>query len=305
MTEACAVLVNREQQGHRSVGHPERPERVDAILEAIARAELGIEPRLAEPAPAELILKAHDPDYVAMLDRAAAAGGGYLDPDTYITAESMAAARTAAGGVVEGVASVLDGRARHVLAVVRPPGHHAERARAMGFCLFNNVAIGVHAARARGVRRIAIVDFDVHHGNGTQDAFADDADLLYVSSHQYPFYPGTGSAREQSDHLLNLPLAAGTSDVPFLRAYEERVRPAVERFRPELILVSAGFDAHVRDPLAGLELSTDAYERLAEMIAGWAGRHTGGRSVWSLEGGYDLGALGESVVACLRVLAGL
>jgi acetoin utilization deacetylase AcuC-like enzyme len=277
---------------------------VDAILEAISRSELGIEPRQAQAAPEQLILQAHDSSYVATLDRAAAAGGGYLDPDTYLTPDSMVAARTAAGAVVDGVARVLDGRARHAFAVVRPPGHHAERARAMGFCLLNNVAIGVYAARARGIRRIAIVDFDVHHGNGTQHSFAGDRDLLYVSSHQYPFYPGTGSAREQSENLVNLPLPSGTADAPFLSAYEDRVGPAIHHFDPELLLVSAGFDAHVRDPLAGLELSTGAYERLAEMIAGWAREHAGGRSVWTLEGGYDLRALGDSVVACLRVLAG-
>jgi len=305
MTDPCAVLVNREQEAHRSTGHPERPQRVEAILEAISRAELGVEPRQADPAPAELIAQAHDPAYVAMLDRAASAGGGHLDPDTYLTADSMAAARTAAGAVVDGVTRVLDGRARHAFAIVRPPGHHAERAQAMGFCLINNVAVGVHAARSRGVRRIAIVDFDVHHGNGTQHSFSHDPELLYVSSHQYPFYPGTGSTREQSEHLVNLPLPAGTSDVAFLQAYEQRVDPAVQRFRPELILVSAGFDAHARDPLAGLELSTDAYRRLAEMIAGWSDQHSGGRSVWTLEGGYDLAALGDSVVACLRVLTGL
>ena len=304
MTDACVVLANREHLAHRSEGHPERPERVEAILHAIARAELGLEPVPASPASEELITRAHDRQYVAMLDRAAAAGGGYLDPDTYLTPASMSAARTAAGAVVEGVNRVIDGRARHAFAVVRPPGHHAEHARAMGFCLVNNIAVGVHAARARGLRRIAVIDFDVHHGNGTQHSFVADPDLLYVSSHQYPYYPGTGSAQEQSDHLVNLPMPAGTGDAAFLGAYERAVDPAVQRFRPELVMVSAGFDAHARDPLAGLELSTNAFTRLAEMIAEWAGQHCGGRSVWTLEGGYDLAALGASVVACLRVLSG-
>ena len=304
MTDACVVLVNPEQGGHRSEDHPERPERVEAILQAIARSELGLQPQPAGPAPAELITRAHDSGYVARLDRAASAGGGYLDPDTYLTPGSMIAARTAAGAVVEGVDRVVDGRARHAFAIVRPPGHHAEHAHAMGFCLFNNIAVGVHAARARGLRRVAVIDFDVHHGNGTQHSFAADPELFYVSSHQYPYYPGTGSAREQSDHLVNLPMPVGTGDAAFLAAYEESVDPAIQRFKPELVMVSAGFDAHVRDPLAGLELSTDAYQRLAGMIAAWSRQHSGGRSVWTLEGGYDLAALGDSVVACLRVLSG-
>ena len=250
------------------------------------------------------IQRVHDASYVTMLDRAASSGGGYLDPDTYIAELSMVAARTAAGAVVEGVHRVLDGKAQHVLAIVRPPGHHAEHAKAMGFCLLNNIGIGLAAARERGIRRIAVLDFDVHHGNGTQDSFESDPEVFYASTHQYPFYPGTGRAGERGSHgnVLNVPLPAGTSDRAFLGAWEKKIGPAVDAFKPELLLVSAGFDAHEDDPLAGLDVTTDGYRELARMIKGWSTAHSGGRSVWALEGGYNLTALGDSVVACLEVL---
>jgi acetoin utilization deacetylase AcuC-like enzyme len=299
-----AILANPEHLRHHSEGHPERPERATAILEAIARSDLGL---TIEPAPAvseALITRLHDSRYIAMLERAAASGGGYLDPDTYITPDSMPAARTAAGGVVEGLERVLDGRASHAFAVIRPPGHHAEHARAMGFCLLNNIGIGVMAAREKGIRRIAVLDFDVHHGNGTQHSFENDPELFYASTHQYPFYPGTGAAGERgsSENVLNVPLRMGTDDSGFLGAWEKKIGPALDAFKPELLLVSAGFDAHRDDPLAGLDVSTDGYRELARMIKAWAGTHAKGRSVWALEGGYDLKALADSVVGCLEVL---
>jgi acetoin utilization deacetylase AcuC-like enzyme len=214
------------------------------------------------------------------------------------------------------VKRVVRGTAQHAFAVIRPCGHHAERATAMGFCLINNVAVGVFAARQLGIQRIAVIDFDVHHGNGTQDTFYEDPDLLYCSTHLYgpwlgrTFFPGTGAATERgrgagAGTTLNIPLPAGAGDAEFLSAYRTQVAEAVESFKPALILVSAGFDAHAADPLAGLQVSTDAYRQLAELIVGWADRFAGGRTVWALEGGYDLGALGESTVACLRVLVGL
>jgi len=299
-----ALLTNPEQSRHQAEGHPERPQRVTAILEAIAVSDLGVTAEPAAPVADSLIEQVHDPGYVAMLDRAAASGGGYLDADTYITPDSMTAARTAAGAVVAGVEAVLDGRVRHALAVVRPPGHHAEQAKAMGFCLINNVAIGIVAARAKNIRRIAVLDFDVHHGNGTQHSFEHDAEVFYASTHQYPFYPGTGSAAERGAHgnVLNVPLAQGTGDRAFLGAWEKKIGPALDAFRPELLLVSAGFDAHRDDPLAGLEVTTDGYRELARLINGWANSHCRGRSVWTLEGGYNLFALAESVVTCLEVL---
>ncbi|HYY46407.1 MAG TPA: histone deacetylase, partial [Candidatus Angelobacter sp.] len=263
-----ALLANPEHLGHHAEGHPERPQRATAILEAIAQSELGLSPEASPAAPEALIQRLHDRAYVAMLDRAAASGGGYLDPDTYITPDSMVAARTAAGGVAEAVNRVVDGKAQHALAVVRPPGHHAEHAKAMGFCLLNNVGVGVFAARDKGIRRVAVLDFDVHHGNGTQHSFENDPEVLYASTHQYPFYPGTGAAGERGAHgnVLNVPLAAGSGDRLFLGAWEKKVGPAVEAFKPELLLVSAGFDAHQADPLAGLEVSTDGYRELARLI---------------------------------------
>jgi acetoin utilization deacetylase AcuC-like enzyme len=299
-----ALLVNPAQIGHQADGHPERPERVAAVIEAIAKSDVDLVPESAPDAPEALIQRVHDASYITMLDRAASSGGGYLDPDTYITELSMAAARTAAGAVVEGVHRVLDGKARHVLAIVRPPGHHAEHAKAMGFCLLNNIGIGLVAARDRGIRRIAVLDFDVHHGNGTQHSFESDPEVFYASTHQYPFYPGTGRASERGAHgnVLNVPLPAGTSDRAFLGAWEKKIGPAVDAFKPELLLVSAGFDAHEADQLASLEVTTDGYRELARMIKGWSIAHTGGRSVWALEGGYNLKALGDSVVACLEVL---
>jgi acetoin utilization deacetylase AcuC-like enzyme len=299
-----ALLANPEQTAHRAEGHPERPERVAAILEAVKGSDLGLTPGLAPPAAEGLIHRVHDPRYIAMLDRAASEGGGYVDPDTYLTPVSMVAARTAAGAVVDGVHRVLDGRANHAFAVVRPPGHHAEYARAMGFCLVNNIAVGLYAAREKGISRIAILDFDVHHGNGTQHSVADDADVFYASTHQYPFYPGTGAAGERGTHgnILNLPLASGSGDRAFLGAWEDKVGPALAAFKPELLLMSAGFDAHEDDPLAGLEVTTDGYRELARLIKSWAISYSGGRTVWALEGGYDLPALGNSVVACLEVL---
>ena len=301
-----ALLTNPEQAGHSEVGHPERPDRVRAILDAIKHSDLGLTAQIALPAPESLIRSVHDPRYLQRLDLAAENGGGYLDPDTYMTATSMLAARTAAGAVATGVEQVLEGTASAAFAVVRPPGHHAEFNRAMGFCLLNNVAIGVFAARAQGIERVAIIDFDVHHGNGTQHSFELDADLLYASTHQAPFYPGTGEAQERGRHgtVHNFPLPAGTGDDRFISVYRDSVGPAMDAFKPELILVSAGFDAHHDDPLGGLEVSTQAYFELATLIRGWAERHSGGRSVWVLEGGYDLEAISASAVACLRALSG-
>ena len=300
-----ALLVNPAHAGHRAEGHPERPERVTAILEAIAVSGLGMTSEPALAVSDAVMHRVHDSRYVAMLDRAAASGGGYLDADTYITPDSMVAARTAAGAVVEGVDRVLNGRAQHAVAVVRPPGHHAEHARAMGFCLLNNVAIGVAAARGRNIRRVAVLDFDVHHGNGTQHSFENDAEVFYASTHRYPFYPGTGSAGERGahDNVLNVPLPVGSGDRAVLGAWEKKIGPALAAFRPEFLLVSAGFDAHRDDPLGGLAVTTEGYRALAGLIRGWAAEYSQGRSVWVLEGGYDLPALANSMVACVDILA--
>jgi len=219
----------------------------------------------------------------------------------------MVAARTAAGAVVDGVHRVLDGRANHAFAVVRPPGHHAEHARAMGFCLVNNVAVGLYAAREKSIRRIAILDFDVHHGNGTQHSVADDADVFYASPHQYPFYPGTGALSdrggpEASGLTVNVPLAAGASARTWLAGFDAAVEPALRAFEPELVVVSCGFDAHRDDPLAELQLDTETYAAVAERLVSLTGLPCAGRTVWVLEGGYDLEALTTSTQAVLEVL---
>jgi acetoin utilization deacetylase AcuC-like enzyme len=299
-----SLFANPEHLRHEAQGHPERPQRATAILEAIGRSGLGLTPEQAPTVNESLLTRLHDPRYVAMLDRAAASGGGYLDADTYITPGSMAAARTAAGAVAEGVSRVLDGRTQHAFGIVRPPGHHAEHARAMGFCLFNNIGIGIVAARESKVRRIAVLDFDVHHGNGTQHSFEKDPEVFYASTHQYPFYPGTGSAGEAGvdGNVINVPLAQGSGDKAFLGAWEKKIGPALGAFKPELLLVSAGFDAHREDPLAGLEVSTEGYRELAVLIKSWATVYSKGKSVWVLEGGYNLQSLANSALACLEVL---
>lgn len=297
------------QREHRAPGHPERPERVSAILRHLRE-----DPQLAqlpllewEPASRELALLVHSDAHVDRVEAQVRAGGGWFDSDTYCTPTSLDAAMAAIGAAVRGVDAVIEGEAGSVFAVVRPPGHHATRETPMGFCLFNTIAIAAEHARGRGRRRIAIIDIDVHHGNGTQDVFYDDPAVLYCSLHQFPWYPGTGSAEERGggaalNSTVNVPVAAGTDGDAWLALFDEHVVPAVDAFAPELVLVSAGFDAHAADPLAELRLTDATYASVAERVQSIAKRHAGGASVWLLEGGYDLRALSESVAACLRVL---
>jgi len=214
-------------------------------------------------------------------------------------------ARLAAGAVLDGVDLAMDGPPEaHALAVVRPPGHHAEADRAMGFCLYNNIAVGAAYARSRGAGRVAIVDYDVHHGNGTQGIFYDDPTVLYISSHQFPFYPGTGAANETGrgpglGFTLNLPLEAGAGDEDVMSRYQGEALPALDAFRPDLLLISAGFDAHERDPLGGCRMTTGGFRRLTAMLIEAAGRLCDGRAVMVTEGGYDLTTLGECLDAVI------
>jgi acetoin utilization deacetylase AcuC-like enzyme len=235
-------------------------------------------------------------------------GGGWFDGDTYCLPGSRAAAFRSVGAALTAVDSVCDGRATHAFSLSRPPGHHASAGTAMGFCIFNNVAIAARHAQRSGRERIAIVDIDVHHGNGTEAIFWDDPSVLYTSLHQWPLYPGTGAVTDRggsgaSGLTLNVPLAAGTTGEGWLRAFDAAVLPALVAFQPELVLVSAGYDAHTADPLATLDLTADTYagvaQRLRDLCAG-----AGGGSVWVLEGGYDLTALQDSVAATLRGLQG-
>jgi acetoin utilization deacetylase AcuC-like enzyme len=289
-------------------GHPERADRLRAVL--AATGEHAFPALLRETAPRatpEQLEAAHDPAYVRRILSLAVPPGelAALDADTIVSSGSVEAALRGAGAAIHAVDLVMDGRASAAFAAIRPPGHHAEPARAMGFCLFNNVAVAArHARRRWGLTRIAIADFDVHHGNGTQDAFWDDPDLLFASSHQSPCYPGTGGAHElgAADNVFNAPLAPGLGSADFRRAWRRILLPAIDTFAPELLIVSAGFDAHHDDPLAQLELDAADFAWITAELAALARRHSGGRIVSLLEGGYDLDALGESAAAHLRAL---
>ena len=290
-------------------GHPERVERAEVMQHVVAawRKRGGA---VQEPAAVtdEALLRVHDRDYVTLIGETAGRAVA-LDPDTFTSPDSYDVARLAAGAACQAVDHVLDAQGRRAFAVVRPPGHHAERARAMGFCLFNSVAVAAAHARARGLARVAIVDYDVHHGNGTQHIFEDDPSVLFISSHQYPYYPGTGAAGETgrgagSGFTVNLPLEAGATDADYELVYTRVAVPVLRQFRPEVILLSAGFDAHARDPLAGMRLSTGQFGRLTALVAGVADEVCGGRVAAVTEGGYDLHALASSLEAAIRALAG-
>jgi acetoin utilization deacetylase AcuC-like enzyme len=249
----------------------------------------------------------HDDEYIQQI--AATAGRPTaLDPDTYTSPESYEIALLAAGAAIDAVERVMGGPNTLAFALVRPPGHHAERDHAMGFCLFNNVAVAAAHARALGASKIAIVDYDVHHGNGTQDAFYSDPDTLYISTHQFPFYPGTGSAHEIGvgrgvGRTVNLPLEVGATDDDYRLAFEEVIAPVVTQFTPDLILVSAGFDAHERDPLGGMRVSTQAFAAMTTELRRIADRSCGGRMALVTEGGYDLRAFAGSLAMCVQALA--
>ena len=311
MTAPLALIRNPGQERHFAAQHPERPERVDAILRRIAAdPELAQLPWLPAAAPStDAPLLVHDVAEVRRVEATAAAGGGWFDADTYSTVDSFDVALDAAACAVTAADAVTTGEAQAVFAVVRPPGHHATASEPMGFCLFNNAAITVRRAQRSGARRVAVIDIDVHHGNGTQDIFAADPDVLYTSLHQYPWYPGTGHSRERGDpgaegSVVNVPVVAGTNGERWLDLFDEHVRPAVDAFAPELIVVSAGFDAHRDDPLAELGLTETTYAAVATRVRELAAAHCQGRTVWLLEGGYNLRALSESVAACLLVLNG-
>jgi acetoin utilization deacetylase AcuC-like enzyme len=301
--------------GHRPPEHPERPERIDAVDAGVAdgasEAGAALERPVVVPADADAVEQIHPAPYLELLDDAARQGGGWIDADTFIGPESMVAARLAAGATIQ-AATAASGEAAVAFAAVRPPGHHARRERAAGFCLLNNVAIAVAALRAGGLaQRIAIVDWDVHHGDGTQAIFDADPDLCYASTHQMPLYPGTGDPSERgwgaaigSKH--NLGLAPGSGDQAFVEAWLAQLLPAVEAFAPQAILVSAGYDAHRLDPLAGLEVTAAGYRSVAEALGRTARQLGIGGVALTLEGGYDLGALHESAAATVAgLLSGL
>ncbi len=285
-------------------GHPESPERLKAVLDALEDAGLARDRCAATQAEVVDLERVHPAAYVArLLDASPVAGMVQLDADTVLSPGSVPAARLAAGAAINAVRAVAQGEMDRAFAAVRPPGHHAEPDRAMGFCLFSSVAVAARAAQAEGMARVAVVDFDVHHGNGTQSVFERNASLFYASTHQWPLYPGTGAAEEHGvGNVMNVPLPSGTDGPGYRRAFERLVLPALETFAPELILISAGFDAHAQDPLAGLMLEDDDFAWVTSAIAEVAHRHSKGRIVSALEGGYDLDALARSAAAHVGAL---
>jgi acetoin utilization deacetylase AcuC-like enzyme len=288
--------------------HPECPERLDAVQDRLIASGLDalIEHHLAPAATREQIARVHAAPYSDEIEEASPESGvHYLDPDTALNPDSLDAARHGAGALILATDLVIGGKRDTAFCAVRPPGHHATRDRAMGFCLFNNVAVGVaHALEHHGLARAAVVDFDVHHGNGTEDIFAGDDRVIMTGTFQYPLYPYSG-VEPLGPNMHNVPLSPGSGSDAFRKAFVEVCLPALEAHRPEIIFVSAGFDAHREDPLANLQLSDDDYGWVTSRIAEIAAVHAGGRIVSTLEGGYALSALGRSATAHVRVLAGL
>ena len=281
-------------------GHPERPDRLRAIDRALESERFQMLGRMQAPtAELDAIARCHPMDYItALRDATPKQGMVRLDPDTSMSPGSFEAALRAAGGAVQAVDEVMEKRAANAFVAVRPPGHHTETARAMGFCLFNNAAIAArHAQKQHGAERVAVVDFDVHHGNGSQDIFWSDATVMYCSTHQMPLYPGTGAAGERGEHdtIVNAPLRPGDGGAQFRSAFETVILPRLRDFRPDLIVISAGFDAHQRDPLANLNLLEADYGWATRKIMEVADTSAGGRVISVLEGGYDLEALASSV----------
>lgn len=292
-------------------GHPESPERISATLPRL-RASLPKSIRWVEPAPGarELLRSVHTEALIRRIENASRDGLVLLDEgDTYAGAHSFDVALLAVGAATTAVDLVASGEAANAFALVRPPGHHARPGAPMGFCLFNAVAIAArYAQKQHGCRRILILDWDLHHGNGTQEIFEADSSVFFISLHQYPFYPGTGSAAERGKaggegFTLNLPMKAGSGDAEYRAAFEEKVVPAADAFRPDFVLVSAGFDAHRDDPLGDLRLSEEGFAEMTARIRGVAERHCGGKLVSVLEGGYNIDALGRSIHAHLCALA--
>jgi acetoin utilization deacetylase AcuC-like enzyme len=303
------IVEDSRTQAHRGPdGHPERPERLIAVGEAIDLFRDRVETVAPRPATAEEILRVHRDRMLEIL--AATRGGppGQIDADTYFTPESFDIAALAAGGAIDLARAVMRGDASGGLAAIRPPGHHAEADRAMGFCLFNNVAIASRAIQKEfGSPRILILDWDVHHGNGTQHSFEDDPSLFYISTHQFPFYPGTGDFGEAGKGrglgaTFNVPMPAGCGDAEYIGVMQRLIVPATIHFAPDLILVSCGFDAHRDDPLASMEISSVGFQTLAQHMQALADELCGGRIAYVLEGGYALSGLREGTQAVLESL---
>ena len=310
MTAPTLLLTDERMLEHDAGrGHPERPDRLRAAVDGLDRAAFGhVAWATPRPAARERLLAVHTERHVANLESIAGTECT-IDGDTRVSPASHEAALLAAGAAIDAVDAMLAGEASSAFALVRPPGHHAERDRAMGFCLYDNVAVAAaHAIDVHGLRRVLIADWDVHHGNGTQDVFDDRDDVLVVSAHQWPLYPGTGALSEVGTgpgrgYTVNLPLPPGRYDHDYLALFEHVVAPIADDFAPELVLVSAGYDADTRDPLGSMRLSPRGFADLLRVLRGVADRHAGGRIALALEGGYDLDAVAEGVVECVGALA--
>jgi acetoin utilization deacetylase AcuC-like enzyme len=292
--------------------HPERPDRLKAIVGQLNTRGTMKNLRQLRPIPASIdwIQKIHPVSYIQMIERRCLGGETVLDSgDTHVCKKSYAVALLAAGGVLRAIDEVIQGKTTKVFCALRPPGHHAETNSVMGFCLFNNVAIGARYAQQKyGVGRVAILDWDVHHGNGTQEIFWTDPSVLYVSTHQYPLWPGTGASNEAGEgagegFTLNCPMRPGSGEQEFIATFQDRIMPALHKFRPELLMISAGFDAHRDDPLANINLTEQSFAAMTKFASEIAAKYCGERIVSVLEGGYNLHALANSVETHLNVLA--
>jgi acetoin utilization deacetylase AcuC-like enzyme len=302
---SVALFTHPDMLAHRpGVGHPESPERLQAVLDALDAADLGLDRHAATEAAVADLERLHPADHVARLLAAAPDSGlRQLDADTVLSPGSVRAARLAAGAVIDAVRAVARGETARAFAAVRPPGHHAEPGTSMGFCLFSNVAVAARVAQSEGMARVAVIDFDVHHGNGTQAAFEADDSLFLGSIHQSPLYPGTGAASETGvGNIVNVPVPPHAAREAWRGAFAGGLMPALEAFRPDLILISAGFDAHRRDPLAHQSLEAQDFAWATRAVLEVARSRCGGKVVSSLEGGYDLEGLGRSAVAHVQAL---
>jgi len=307
-----AVIIDREYLKHLpGEGHPERPERIQVLLDLAERLDPQkfqlLPPRAATRAEIEFI---HAPEHVCLVESTSKLNYSALDGDTITSRDSFGVGLLAVGGFLRLLDAIAAGEHQNGFALVRPPGHHALRGRAMGFCFFNTMAIGAeYLKRTQNAKRVMIMDWDVHHGNGTQDAFYDDPSVLFISTHQFPFYPGSGAVNEVGagageGYTVNVPLPAGCADVEYQQVFQDVIVPAVEKFSPEWILVSAGFDPHRRDPLAGMNVTEQGFGAMAERLLELADRFSDSRIAFLLEGGYDLAALQNSIAAVLTTLQG-
>ena len=297
-------------QQHETHDHVEGKDRLTAIENALVKTQIKDKLELIQPRPAtiEEIAAVHDRSYLQELKKEIESGGGWLDPDTYVSPGSWEAALYAAGGLMNAVNAVMTGKCSSAFALVRPPGHHAVHTHQMGFCLFNNIAVATRfALRNFNIKRVMIIDFDVHHGNGTQEAFYADGQVLYCSTHEYPWYPFTGTADETGVKTgagcnLNVPMEAGVGDEEYMRVFNEVILPVGKRYQPDLIMISAGYDAHWMDSISNINLTTTGYARIMKVIRSIADDCCGGRIVCTLEGGYHRAALGYSVAATFEML---